>query len=204
MSIAIWTRLVKGIERDKALLLCGHYSRVTLRSIVVSESSEAAQDKVKKGFEELTFEIGKESIRDYVARAKALVIKTEQHSVSTTKTEVKRRILNGLPSIFDVEKKMFLMMADIEPGELGKALARIEDSEGRKYRRHPCPGYRCKAASQRPGARRRGSRRPRRPWRWWSRQARRQRPSAPSTAVGFTAPRATSAAAAAEASTAAT
>ena len=39
---------------------------------MVGESSEAAQDKAKKEFEELTFEIGKESIRDYVARAKAL------------------------------------------------------------------------------------------------------------------------------------
>ena len=38
---------------------------------MVGESREAAQDKVKKEFEEPTFEIGKTSIRDYVARVKA-------------------------------------------------------------------------------------------------------------------------------------
>ena len=52
---------------------------------MVGESSEAAQDKAKKEFEELTLEVGKESIRDYFAGAKALVMKLEQNSVSTTK-----------------------------------------------------------------------------------------------------------------------
>ena len=36
-------------------------------------------------FEELSFEIGKESMRDYIARAKALVMKLEQNNVSRTK-----------------------------------------------------------------------------------------------------------------------
>ena len=72
---------------------------------LVGESSEAAQDRVKKEFEKISFEIGKESIRDYIARAKALVMKLEQNSVSTTKKEINRRTLNGLPSVFDVDKK---------------------------------------------------------------------------------------------------
>ena len=45
--------------------------------MVGDESSEAAQDKVKKKFEELVCTIGKESIGDYVAKAKALVMKLE-------------------------------------------------------------------------------------------------------------------------------
>ena len=98
---------------------------------LVGESSKAAQDRENKEFEKLTFEIVKESIRGYVARAKALVMKLEQNSVSTTKKETNRRILNGLHSAFDVEKKMFLMMVDSENDELGEALARIEDSKTR-------------------------------------------------------------------------
>ena len=98
---------------------------------MVGESSEAAQDKVKKESEELTFEIGKESIRDFVAKAKALVTKLEQTSDSTTKKKVNRRILNALPSVFDVEKKVFLMMTGIEPDEQGEALAWIKDSSMR-------------------------------------------------------------------------
>ena len=66
-------------------------------------------------------------MRDYIARAKALVMKLEQNNVSTAKKENNRRILNGLPSDFDVEKNMFLL-TDTGPDELGEALARVEDS----------------------------------------------------------------------------
>ena len=95
---------------------------------LVGESSEAAQDRVKREFEELSFEIGKESMRDYIARAKGLVMKLDQNNVSTTKKEINRRILNGLPSEFDVEKNMFLLMTDTDPDELGEALTRVDDS----------------------------------------------------------------------------
>ena len=73
---------MKGTEKDKTLLdmvttvrLPSEAWKVLLS--LVGEKSEVAQDRVKKEFEELTFEIGKESIRDYVARAKALVMKFE-------------------------------------------------------------------------------------------------------------------------------
>ena len=52
-------------------------------------------------------------------------MKLEQNSVSTTKKEINSRVLNGVPSVFDVEKKMFRMMTDIKPDELGEALAWI-------------------------------------------------------------------------------
>ena len=65
---------------------------------MLGESSEAAHDRAKKEFEELAFKIGKESIRDYVARAEALVMKLEKNSASTTKKSNNHRILDGLPS----------------------------------------------------------------------------------------------------------
>ena len=52
---------------------------------IVGESFKVAQDRAKKEFEELTIKIGKESIRDYVTRAKALVMKLEQNNATTTK-----------------------------------------------------------------------------------------------------------------------
>ena len=132
-SIAVWTGLVKGIEKDKTLLdmviTAGSPSEAwKILLSLVGESSEAAQDRVKREFEELSFEVGRESMRDYIARAKALVIKLEQNDVSTTKKEDNRRILNGLPSEFDFEKKLFLLMTDTDPDELGEALTRVEDS----------------------------------------------------------------------------
>ena len=66
-------------------------------------------------------------MRDYIGRAKAIVIKLEQNNVDTAKKEVNRRILNDLPSDFDVEKNMFLLITDTDPDELGEALARVED-----------------------------------------------------------------------------
>ena len=131
-SIAVWTGLVKVIETDKTLLdmviTAGSPSEAwKILLSLVGESSEAAQDRVKGEFEELSFEIGRESMRDYIARAKAVVMKLEQNDVSTTKKEISRRILNGLPSEFDVVKKMFLSMTDTDPDELGEALTRVDD-----------------------------------------------------------------------------
>ena len=88
--IAVWTGLVKGIEKDKILvdvvITAGSPSEAwKVLLSMVDKSSEAAQDRVKKEYEELTFEIKKKSIRDYVARAKVLVMKLEQNSVPTTK-----------------------------------------------------------------------------------------------------------------------
>ena len=74
---------------------------------LVGESSEAAQDRIKKEFEELSFEIGKESMRDYIARAKASMMKLELNNVSTTKKNMNCRILNGLPSLRCREKNVF-------------------------------------------------------------------------------------------------
>ena len=45
-------------------------------------------------------------MRDYIARAKALVMKLDQNNVSATKKEINLRILNGLSSKFDVEKNI--------------------------------------------------------------------------------------------------
>ena len=81
-SIAVWTGLVKEIQRDKTLLdmviTAGSPSEAWKDILsMVGESSKAAQDKVKKKFKELTFAIVKESTRDFVAKEKALVMKLD-------------------------------------------------------------------------------------------------------------------------------
>ena len=130
--IAVWTRLVKGIEKGKTLsymvTTAGSPSEAwKILLSLVDESSEAAQDRVKREFEELSFEVGRETMRDYIVRAKTWVMKLDQNNVSTAKKGSNSRILNGLPSGFDVEKSMFLLMADTDPDELGEALTRVED-----------------------------------------------------------------------------
>ena len=135
-SNAVWTGLVKGIEKDKTLLdvviTAGSPSEAwEILLSLVGENSEIAQDKVKKEFEELSFEVGKYSMRDCIAKAKALVLKLELKDVSTTKKGMTGHILNGAPSDFDVKKKVLLLMTDTDPDELGEALARVEDSRTR-------------------------------------------------------------------------
>ena len=61
-SIAVWTGLVKGIGEYKTLLdmviTAGSPSEASeILLSMIGESSEAAQDRAKKKFEELTFEI---------------------------------------------------------------------------------------------------------------------------------------------------
>ena len=108
-SIAVWTGLVKVIEKYKTLLdmviAAGSPSEAwKILLSLVGESSEAVQDRIKKEFEGLYFEIGKESMREYIAKAKALVMKLEQNNFSTTKKKNNRRILNGLPSVLSRKK----------------------------------------------------------------------------------------------------
>ena len=74
---------MKGIEKYKTLLdmviTAGSPSEAwKILLILVGESSEAAQGRAKREFEELPFEVGKESVGDYIARAKALVMKLDQ------------------------------------------------------------------------------------------------------------------------------
>ena len=57
--------------------------------------------------------------------------KLEQHSLTTSGQKICRQILNGLSSDFDVENKMFFIIADITYDELREALARIEDERTR-------------------------------------------------------------------------
>ena len=40
--------------------------------------------------------------------------------------------MNGIPSDFDVENKLLLIIADTEPHKLGKALARIKNQRTRE------------------------------------------------------------------------
>ena len=63
-SIAVWTDLVKSIEKDNTLLdmviTAGSPSEAwKILLSLVGVSSEAAQDRVKGEFEELSFEIGR-------------------------------------------------------------------------------------------------------------------------------------------------
>ena len=64
LRLVVRTGLMKGIERDKTLLdmaiTAGSPSETwKILLSMVGKSSEAAQDKVGKKFEELTLEIGK-------------------------------------------------------------------------------------------------------------------------------------------------
>ena len=63
-SNVVWTGLVKAIEKDQTLLdmviTAGSPSEAwKIFLSLVGESSEAAQDRVKKEFEDLFFDVGR-------------------------------------------------------------------------------------------------------------------------------------------------
>ena len=47
------------------------------------------------------------SMRNKVTKDKALVMKLEQHSATSSEQEINRLILNGLPSNFDIDIYIF-------------------------------------------------------------------------------------------------
>ena len=74
-------------------------------------------------------------MRDYIARAKGLVTKLDQDNISTTKKEINRRILNGLPSEFDVDFCIFLCACSVltQLGACSKVYSRISRITGAIY-----------------------------------------------------------------------
>ena len=46
-----------------------------------------------------------ESMEDYLARAKSLALNVKYHGVETTEQKISRRVLNGLPPEYALEKQ---------------------------------------------------------------------------------------------------
>ena len=146
-AIAIWSGLVKAIAKDEILLdmiiTTGSPSEAwkNLSGMIDDECNDIAHDKMRQEFEQLTLKVGEEPVRDYIARAKALTIKLEQHGMKINDEERNRRILKGRPDGLSVERRTLSMLSGVKFEDLGEALARIEEDQDEKDAGgNPCTG----------------------------------------------------------------
>ena len=68
-----------------------------------------------------------ESMKEYIARAKSLALNVQYHEVEVTDQEISRRVLNGLPSPYALEKRNFALKTDVSLAELEGGLVRVEE-----------------------------------------------------------------------------
>ena len=138
-SLIVWSALTKAVEKDKVIadIVVGAKAPseawTILNSMIDDEDSEIAKEQAKTKFEELRME-STESIREYIGRAKSFASNVRYYGVEVSDHEISRRILNGLPSSFALEKRNFALRTDFSLADLEGGLVRVEnlpkDSDG--------------------------------------------------------------------------
>ena len=95
------------------------------------------EEQTKKNFEGLSMD-NAETMKEYIARTKSLALNMQYHVIEVSEQENSHRVLNGLPSSYAPEKRIFALKTDFSLAELEGGLVRVEEL-GRD-RRQPCPG----------------------------------------------------------------
>ena len=116
-SLIVWSALTKAVEKDKTIadIVVGAKAPSeawkSLNSIVEDDNRDRARELVKKQFEELSMN-DDESMKEYIARAKSLAVSVKYHDIEVTDQEISRRVLNGLPLSYALEKRNFALKTD--------------------------------------------------------------------------------------------
>ena len=101
-SLVVWSALTKAVEKDKTIadIVVGAKAPSEawkiLNSMVEDDSSERARAKAKKNFEGLSMD-DRESVKEYIARAKSLALNVYYYDIEINEQEISRQVLNGLP-----------------------------------------------------------------------------------------------------------
>ena len=124
--------LTKAVEKDKTIadIVVGAKAPSEawkiLNSMVEDDNSDRARELAKKRFEELSMN-DDESMKEYIARAKSLALNVKYHDIEVTDQEISRRVLNGLPPSYALEKRNFGLKTDFSLAELEGGLVRVEE-----------------------------------------------------------------------------
>ena len=68
-----------------------------------------------------------ESMKEYLARAKSLVLNLKYHGIEITEQEISRRVLDGLPPAYAFEKRNFALKTDFSSSDLEGGLVHVEE-----------------------------------------------------------------------------
>ena len=67
------------------------------------------------------------SMKEYIARAKSLTFNVQYYDIEVSEQEISRRVLNGLPPSYAIEKRNFTLKPDFSLAELKGGLVREEE-----------------------------------------------------------------------------
>ena len=130
--LTVWNGLTKAVEKDKSIADIVVRAKAPseawkiLKSMVEDDSSDRAQEQAKKNFEDLSMDSA-ESVKEYIARARSLALNVQHHDVEVTDQEISRRVLNGLPPPYALEKRNFALKTGFSLAELEGGLVRVEE-----------------------------------------------------------------------------
>ena len=68
-----------------------------------------------------------ETMKEYIARAKSLALNVQYHDIEVSEQEISRRVVNGLPPSYALEKRNFALKTDFTLAELEGDLVRVEE-----------------------------------------------------------------------------
>ena len=125
-TLVVWSALTKAVEKDKNIadIVVGVKTRSEAwkiqNSMVGDDSSDRAREQAQKQFEELSMNDA-ESVKEYMARAKALALNVKYQDIEVSEQEISRRVLDGLPPSYAPEKRNFALktyfsLAEVEGG----------------------------------------------------------------------------------------
>ena len=131
-SLTVWNGLTKAVEKDRSTADIVVRAKAPSeawkihKSIVEDDSSDRAKEQVKKNFEGLSMDSA-ESMKEYIASAKSLALNVQYYDVEVTDQEISRRVLNGLPPSYALEKRNFALKTDFSLADLEGGLVRLEE-----------------------------------------------------------------------------
>ena len=121
-SLQVWQSLTKALEKEpeimKMVMEIGSPSEAwSALSKIAAETEDDAYDRAKREFE--TLEMGaNETVSEYFARVKIVLMKLERHGMMTPAREIKRIVLKRLTPRFPNETSMLAMKDEFDLSEL--------------------------------------------------------------------------------------
>ena len=121
-SLQVWQSLTKALEKEpeimKMVMEIGSPSEAwSALSKIVAETEDDAYDRAKREFE--TLEMGaNETVSEYFARVKIVLMKLERHGMMTPAREIKRIVLKRSTPRFPNETSMLAMKDEFDLSEL--------------------------------------------------------------------------------------
>ena len=123
-SLVIRSALTKVVKKNTTI------ANIVVVAKAPSEAWKILNSMVENDNSDMARELSMndaESMKEYIACAKSLVLNIKYHDIEVTEQEISRRVLNGLPPSYPPEKMSFSLKTNFSLAELVGGLVRVEE-----------------------------------------------------------------------------